>query len=134
MEWPAPDRNSHQKFCEIDQWRVRGGDHVRYELPLFDGRVLYTRISRPVDRSTYGQDMWHHILRVQLEVTEAEFWACVKDGVRPDRGAPEQPRESIPVGIAFKLIHEVGLSEESVAAMTREEALARIQEYWSTGQ
>ncbi|MFF5030133.1 cytotoxic translational repressor of toxin-antitoxin stability system [Streptomyces collinus] len=138
MDWPAPDRDSHRRFCEIDQWQPRSsdrpGDHARYKLALFDGRVLYTRISRPVDSTNYRRAMWQRILRDQLEVTDEEFWTCVKDGVRPDRGAPEQPKRSIPLDIVFKLIHEVGLPQEAVTTMTREEALARMQEYWTTGR
>lgn len=63
---------------------------MTYELTLHDGRVLRTRISHPVDRTVYGAAMWAHILRDQLDVEEAEFWACVLDGTLPDRGAPRR--------------------------------------------
>ncbi|MFF8868405.1 cytotoxic translational repressor of toxin-antitoxin stability system [Streptomyces sp. NPDC015139] len=119
-----------------DQWQPIhiGGDHYRYELTLFDGRILYTRISHPVDRTNYGPAMWQHILRVQLEVEEADFWACVKDGVRPDRGAPEQPKASVPVSLAYQLIHKVGLPEKAVARMSKQEAVERMNKYWSAGE
>ncbi|MFD7603155.1 hypothetical protein ACFWAN_22010 [Streptomyces mirabilis] len=78
--------------------------------------------------------MWQHILRDQLDVREDEFWACVNDGVRPYRGAPEQPQESVPVSIVYKLITEVGLPEESVLRMSKQEALDRVNEYWTTGK
>lgn len=42
-----------------------------------DGRVLRTRVSHPVDRTDYGKSLWSHILRDQLEVSEAQFWECV---------------------------------------------------------
>ncbi|MFD9132821.1 cytotoxic translational repressor of toxin-antitoxin stability system [Streptomyces bottropensis] len=136
VSWPAPDRDSHQKFCENDQWQPvhRGGDHDRYELALFDGRVLRTRISYPVDRRTYGRAIWGQILRHQLCVNESDFWTCVHDGVRPDRGAPAQPQESVPVRLAFQLIHEVKLPEEVVARMSKQEAVDRMNEYWTTGK
>jgi hypothetical protein len=35
-----------------------GTHHVTYELDLIDGGVLRTRISHPVDRSSYGRSMW----------------------------------------------------------------------------
>lgn len=133
VSWPAPDRDSHRKFCENEGWEPihRGGDHYRYQLVLFDGRTLYTRISHPVDRTTYRRAMWQQILREQLCVEEAVFWVCVKDGVKPDRGAPAPPRESVPVRLAYQLIHEVGLPEEAVAAMSKQEAVERMNTYWT---
>src|SRR5258708_40022748 len=35
-----------------------------------------------------GTNIWSHILRDQLDVDEAAFWACARDGVKPDRGGP----------------------------------------------
>ncbi|WP_332643127.1 hypothetical protein [Aeromicrobium sp.] len=77
--------------------------------------------------------MWSHILRDQLEVTSDEFWACVRDGKLPDRGAPEVPQEALPASIVFQLIREVGLSEAEVGAMSKDEALERMQRFWATG-
>src|SRR4051794_37351203 len=81
---PQPTRDHHDRFCRIEGWRqvrnARGGTgthHVTYELDLPDGRILRTRISHPVDRSTYGPAIWNHVLRDQLQVDEATFWACV---------------------------------------------------------
>jgi hypothetical protein len=75
--------------------RGRTGTHyVTYELGLPDGRILRTRISHPVDRNAYGSSLWSHILRDQLGVSEEEFWACVRDGIKPDRGVPEAPPEA----------------------------------------
>src|SRR5256885_17060814 len=99
--WPPPTRKDHETFCEVEEWRrVRdargrpGTHHVTYELDLVDGRILRTRISHPVDRSGYGPSMWKHILRDQLDVDEPSFWACVQDGVKPDRGTPAPPAEA----------------------------------------
>ncbi|NMI54268.1 MULTISPECIES: cytotoxic translational repressor of toxin-antitoxin stability system [unclassified Streptomyces] len=134
VSWPAPDRNRHQAFCEIDQWKLlRDVDHhVTYELTLIDGRILRTRVSHPVNRTTYGRALWQRILRDQLHVTEEEFWACVNNSVRPDRGAPEPPAESVPVSLAYQLIHKVGVPEEAVARMSKQEAVARMNEYWNS--
>ncbi|WP_232839002.1 cytotoxic translational repressor of toxin-antitoxin stability system [Streptomyces triticisoli] len=108
-----------------------GTHHVTYELTLHDGRVLRTRISHPVDRTVYGAAIWAHILRDQLDVTEDGFWTCVLDGTLPDRGAPETPKETLPADLVFLLIHRAGLAEEEVAALTKEEAMARLQRYWT---
>jgi hypothetical protein len=137
---PQPTRDHHDRFCRIEGWRqvrnARGGTgthHVTYELDLPDGRILRTRISHPVDRSTYGPGIWNHVLRDQLQVDDATFWACVHDGVKPDRGVPELPPEALPADLVFMLISRVGLDEMTVAAMSKDEAVARLQKYWIDG-
>lgn len=140
MSWPAPTRQVHEKFCTTEGWtRVRdatgrtGTHHITYQLSLADGRVLRTRISHPVNRTTYGAGMWNHILRDQLDVAEAEFWACVVDGTLPGRGGGPPPAvERLPADIVHQLINRVGLSDAEVGAMTRAQAIARIQQYWAS--
>lgn len=110
-----------------------GTHHVTYELTLHDGRVLRTRISHPVDRTAYGAALWGHILHDQLVVTESEFWDCVSDGKIPDRGAPSTLKESLPADLVYLLIHRVGLSEETVSELTKEDAVARLQRHWTDG-
>ncbi len=78
--------------------------------------------------------MWSHILRDQLQVDEAAFWACVKDGVIPDRGVPEAPAEALPADLVHLLISRVGLDEAEVAAMTKTDAIVRLERYWTEGQ
>lgn len=137
---PAPTRDHHRAFCDREGWvepvNAKGrsvAHHVTLELALHDGRILRTRISRPVDRSTYGPSIWSHILRDQLDVTPDEFWACVGDGRLPDRGAPVAPRASLPASLVFQLMREVGLTADAVAAMTRDQAVSRMEEFWTTG-
>ncbi len=110
-----------------------GTHHVVYELDLADGGILRTRISHPVDRSGYGQSMWQHILRDQLKVGEPEFWSCVQDGIKPDRGTPAPPPEALPADLVYLLISRVGLEESEVAGLSKDEALARLQRYWTEG-
>jgi hypothetical protein len=140
VTWPQPDRENHDRFCRNEGWkRVRdargrtGTHHVTYELTLHDGRILRTRISHPVDRTVYGATMWRHILRDQLDVTEGEFWDCAQQGDLPDRGAPAPPREALPADLVYLLVHRVGLGEEAIAEMTKDEAVARLQRYWMDG-
>ena len=95
--------------------------------------MLRTRISHPVDRTTYGPSIWTHILRDQLEIKAAEFWHCVQDGVKPARSAPENPAESLPLELVHLLIHRVGLTEAEVAAMTKAEAVTRLSQFWAEG-
>ena len=137
MTWPQATRQAHEKFCLVESWtRARdargrsGTHHVTYELNLADGRILRTRISHPVDRTTYGPSLWGHILRDQLDVTDTVFWRCVHEGVRPDRGEPEMPAEALPVDLVYMLINRVGLDEAVVAAMTKDEAVTRMNQFW----
>ena len=139
--WPAPTRSAHQRFCQIEGWRLvrdargrTGTHHVTYELALPDGRILRTRISHPPDRTGYGPALWGHILRDQLQASEAEFWTCVDGGVRPARGQPEVPAEALPAEVAHLLIERVGLPESDVARMGRAEAIERLNRFWATGE
>lgn len=140
VTWPAPTRTAHETFCQVEGWEpVRdargstGTHHVTYELRLYDGRILRTRISHPVDRSTYGQSMWSHILRDQLAVDPATFWACVQERTKPDRGAPAQPPGALPADLVQMLLTRVGLSETEVAGMSKDDAIARMRRYWAEG-
>jgi hypothetical protein len=140
MSWPAPTRADHDKFCRVEGWTpVRdatgrtGTHHVTYEFALPDGRILRTRISHPPNRSTYGPGIWAHILRDQLDIDEATFWAAVHDGVVPQRGAPPQPTKSLPAELALLLHHRVGLTRQEIAAMTKAEAIDRLNRFWTEG-
>jgi hypothetical protein len=140
VTWPAPTREDHEKFCQTEGWqRIRdargrtGTHHVIYELHLYDGRILRTRISHPVDKNTYGPNIWGHILRDQLDVDQATFWACVRDGAKPDRGTPEPPAGALPADLVNLLLTRVHLTEAEIAALTREQAIARMQRYWASG-
>ena len=138
MNWPAPTRLDHDKFCRVEGWTpVRdargrtGTHHVTYEFALPDGRILRTRVSHPPNRSTYGPALWAHILRDQLDVDEAVFWAAVRDGVKPTRGALPAPAESLPADLALLLVNRVGLTREQVAVMSKAEAIERLNRYWT---
>lgn len=138
MTFPAPSRKDHDTFCTTEGWtsvrnaRSKTGHHVTYELALADGAMLRTRVSRPPNKDTYGKSLWAHILRDQLQVSEAEFWACVKDGILPTR-TQQPPTDAIPAGVVHQLITLVGLSKKDVAAMTKDEAIDRLQGFRTHG-
>lgn len=142
MTRPTPTRREHLRFCEIERWRLvrsatgkNSTHHDTYELELDSGDILRTRISRPPDRTEYGPSLWAHILRDQLEVRPDEFRRCLNLGEPPDRGAANpSPAETIPTDLAYLLTKRVGLTEEQLATMSRQEAIERMQEYWSTGE
>lgn len=135
--YPPADRKAHQDFCETEGWSQRrsargkkGQDHLKYELPLEDGRVLRTRISHPPNRTTYAPSMWAHILRDQLDVSEEEFWACVNDGALPERGSGTPKQPSLPLELVHNL-RKAGIADHEIAGMSLEEATARMTEIWS---
>jgi hypothetical protein len=56
-----------------------------------------------------------------------------QQGELPDRGAPEPPSKALPADLVHLLIHRVGVGEDTVAGMTKDEAVARLQKYWTEG-
>lgn len=138
MKFPPATRKDHEKFCETEGWTrrksARGKEnthHYNYELALPNGEILWTRISHPVNRNDYGPGMWADILRDQLRVNEATFWECVKNGVKPDRGAATAPRgEAIPLGVVHVLT-SFGVPEVEVMRMTKAEAIERMAQLYT---
>ena len=141
MSHPAPTRRDHLRFCEIEGWSIvrssagrRSTHHETYELELPDGRILRTRISRPPDRTDYGPALWSHILHDQLQTSAEAFWQCLRTGKPPARGALPAPEGSIPTDLAYLLKHRVGLTDEQLSEMSRQAAIERAQQYWTTGE
>ncbi|MFE6864114.1 cytotoxic translational repressor of toxin-antitoxin stability system [Nocardia sp. NPDC057668] len=133
-------KKAHETFCRNDEWaqvrNAKGGTvahHSTWELELTDGRILRTRISRPADSTDHGPKMWCQILKEQLEVSSAEFWACVDDRVRPVRVSVVAipAKEPIPLGVVEKLLRLVGLTEDEVEHLTKEQAVERLNQFWA---
>ncbi len=138
-KWPTVTYADHAAFCRIEGWRevrnargVTGSHHITYELDLPDGRVLRTRVSHPADKTSYGPRLRAHVMRDQLDINEAEFWACVQEKTRPARSrVADVLPEAIDASIVFLLITQVGLSEAQVKDMSRQQAIAALNEHWS---
>lgn len=134
----TPTRADHAEFCRREGWEQvrsargkRGGHHITYELSLPDGRRLRTRISHPPGRIDYGPGLWSHILRDQLQVSESEFWDCVENGIKPARSATREAGTGVPAQVIYHLVTTFQIPESVVAAMTRQEAIAHLDELWS---
>ena len=136
-------REDHDDFCTNESWQlVRGArgkpvqHHRTYTLAIWDGRILRTRISKPVDGTEYAPSMWAHILREQLEVSAAQFWACARERVVPDRGAPSPParrHEAIPLHLVRALL-DAGVAEADVLRLDGPAAAADLlRERYSGG-
>jgi hypothetical protein len=48
------------------------------------------------------------------------------------RGGKSDP-EALPADLAYLLIDRVGLNESEVAAMSKDEAVGRLNRYWTEG-
>lgn len=138
-KFPPAAKQDLDAFCEIEGWEpvrnARGQKtrhHKTWELTLWNGEILRTRISRPVDGETYSVTLWKHILRDQLRVSEEEFWACVRDGIKPDRGEPRapQPKKAVPLFLA-KQLKELGVPEEQILDMDAKGAALLLAELLS---
>lgn len=138
-KYPAPSREHHDDFCTTEKWAlVRGASgkpvkhHRTYELGLWDGRILRTRISKPINGSTYGARVWSHILREQLDVTPEVFWDCALHSVVPDRGAPSvsKERSRLPLHL-YRLLADIGLNDDEIAGLNAAEAAAKVAAFYA---
>ena len=124
-------------FVERDGWteepnlargRARAGDHWRYRKDLPDGTSLRTKVSHGL-RDEIGTDLFKHILRDQLRVTEPRFWDVVRGAPVEPGKAPPPHVATIPGWLVQRLLLTVGLVEDEVRAMTAEEAHAAWEAY-----
>lgn len=108
--------------------RARTGDHWRYRKDLPDGSSLRTKVSHTL-RDEIGVDLFKHILRDQLRVSEDRFWDVVRGGTTS--AAPTAPPQTatIPGWLIERLISTVGLQEDEIRAMTVDEAHAAWNAY-----
>lgn len=131
QSYRPPSREDHQSFCNTEAWSLtknaRGkntGHHVTYNLTLTDGRILRTRISRPVDRTSYSATMFQHVLKEQLDCTKQDFFACVDHKILPPRPQVQAiPKDGLPLYIAEQLVNTVGLAPSEIKHLSVAQAL-----------
>lgn len=129
-KFPPATREHHDTFCVHEKWELKRGakgqpvaHHKTYVLKLWDGRILRTRISRPVNKTQYSPSMWKHILREQLEVDTATFWACVRNAELPDRGEPKQREVKKPIPLyLYRELTQRGVTDGEIAELDVGEA------------
>lgn len=134
---------AHRKFVETEGWEKKGtatgkkksGDHHRYTLRLATGDILYTRVSHGTGQLDNPNTV-AAVFRIQLEVTEDDFWSCVDNGVLPPRPQPDKPKtpaDSLDAPLMRNLIRKVGLSITDVAKLTKDEAVKIWQDHLTAG-
>lgn len=107
--------------------RARTGDHRRYQKERADGTILRTKVPHS-SRDEIGDDLFRHILRDQLRVTEEQFWGMVRGGATILE-APHPPAPTVPGWLIERLLFTVGLPESEIRAMTADEARAAWDAY-----
>jgi hypothetical protein len=122
------ERDGWTEVPSLARGRRRSGDHWRYRKELPDGRILRTKVSHDL-RSEIGDDLFHHIVRDQLETTVERFWDVVRGGVEEVAGAAAPEVRPVPGWLVVRLIRTVGLPEDQVRSMTEEEAEAAWMAY-----
>ena len=141
MKRRSATRREHLRFCELEGWREVSGarnnpnrHHITFELPLDNGHILRTRISRPANAESYGASLWSHILRDQLCVTQREFWKCVDDGIVPPRSTRvlDPPATALPAGLAYQLVHVLQLTPAEIETLSLDEATELMNRHWAS--
>jgi hypothetical protein len=126
-----------RRYCANDGWteepnvarnRRRTGDHRRYFRDLPDGTRLRTKVSHD-EQAEIGKDLFHRILRDQLQVDEVRFWEVVRGGSGAEPQATAPAVDPIPGWLVTRLLSTVGLSEAEVAQMNADEAHAAWLDY-----
>lgn len=100
----------------------RVSKHEVWTKRLPDGRALHTAISK--GRDEYGVPLFARILRAQLQVTAAQFWAAVDKREAPQRPGVRSARpegEPLPFALAERLL-AAGLPQAKLAGLGQAEA------------
>jgi hypothetical protein len=132
---PKPTFADIRRFCEIDGWerttsaRGKTGEHTRYRKVLPDGTILRTRVSHGSDQIR-DPGLWRRIWKDQLGLeSEEQFWQTLRGRKAVERGRPRPSGPSLPGWLYRGLAVDVGVPEREIAAMSLDEARARLNEF-----
>jgi hypothetical protein len=128
----TPTWGEVERFCQIDGWtETRRTDHVFFEKVLADGTVLRTHRSFAATK-TMSPGRFKAILRLQLRVSEEDFWRALEIGkpvARPSEPPEDAPR--LPLYLVRVLTDELGKSEAEIAELSAAEAERLVHEHWA---
>jgi len=134
----------HRAFVTAEGWEKAGerAGHVNYVLRVNPpSAVLRTGISHGADSIEYfSPGIRSTIVHQQLQVTQAEFWACVREGKRPQRrrdgysvglrGPEDAPPPPQNPRLLRELEREFGEPPAEVAHMSDTELRAYLVVLW----
>ena len=131
----APTWGDLVAFCKADQWELsRQTKHAVYKKVLADGTALQTQASRGKGADNIGAALFQFILRVGLQVSEAEFWEAIRTGEparRPGHPAPPPVPPKPSAGLVYQLRKHLGLPDEEISRLSKDEAIEMLNEYFS---
>jgi hypothetical protein len=129
----TPTWSQVEAFCRKDGWEeIRETDHVFYRRVLENGTVLETHRSFSTKKTMRG-DRFALILRTQLRVSAADFWASLRSG-RPAPRSTAPPRDApplLPAWLVRALEREAGQTEAEIAELDEEKARRLLDEHRS---
>jgi len=104
--------------------RKKTGDHQRYFKEMPDGSRRRTKVSGHPNEEI-GRDLFSHILKDQIGISEADFWAVLSGREDPPPAvetgrSPSSP--GIPAWLLTALVDVAKIPEDEVLSMTPEEA------------
>jgi hypothetical protein len=123
-----------RKFFKADRWKLdRTTGDAHYEKVLPHGTLLRSKRSLGKDSETIGPDLFRAILRVQLRVSEADFWKAVRSGEPVARPSAPLPTAAagVPAWLAERLRREVGLNDSAIGRLSEDEARRKLEEHRS---
>jgi len=121
-----------EEFCRKDGWKqVRETTHTFFENVLADGTVLQTHRSFAKDK-TMSPGRFKAILRLQLQVSEKQFWEVLRTG-QPAKRPAMLPDETVkhPAYVVRVLKQNLGKTEKEIARLSLQQARRMVEEYWS---
>jgi hypothetical protein len=120
-------RDGWTREPNLARGRARTGDHERFRKERADGAIIRTKVPHSL-RDEIGSDLFRHILRDQLGVSEERFWAVVRGQLAgADVPRPHVPR--LPAWLVERLLLTAGLPEDEIRAMTPDQARAAWETY-----
>jgi hypothetical protein len=108
----------------------RTGDHRRYHKEFPDGTTLRTKVSHALG-DEIGIDLFKHILRDQLKVDEARFWAVVRRQIEQAQDASPPETSTVPGWLVQRLTFTAGIPEADARRLTPDQAIERWEAFIS---
>jgi hypothetical protein len=128
-----PSWKEIEEFCRLDGWEPdRRTKHVFWRKTLDTGQVLETHRSLS-ERKSMGPGRFHVILNQQLKVSRAEFWRVLQTGEPARRPSVETEASPVPTHELWVVrgLKGAGVSEAEIGALSPEEAIRKLQEFWA---
>lgn len=122
-----------RKFFKADRWNlVRTTGDAHYEKVLADGTLLRSKRSLGKDSDTIGPDLLREILRLQLRVSDRDFWTAVRSGKPVSRpSAPPPAASGLPAWLVERLRNEVGLTDAAIGRLSEPQAHRALDDHRS---